>query len=137
MIVTERAKVPPTGWAGIAQLLPGRPDMHIKNHWRSLKKRVPGDSVRVDFLQLSVNSQKARVARAMEPHYEAFGVLNKPRAGQQNQLKTEIYDSWMRWIEEQEQGDLTTKDMSAELLKIAKRVMSAAAAATELTRKAQ
>ena len=25
--------------------------------------------------QKKVNAQKARVARAMEPHYEAFGVL--------------------------------------------------------------
>ena len=47
--------------------------------------------------QKKVNAQKARVARAMEPHYEAFGVLKKPRAGQNNnELKTEIYDSWMR-----------------------------------------
>ena len=51
--------------------------------------------------QKKANAQKARVARAMEPHYEAFGVLKKPGKGQSNELKTEIYDSWMRWIEEQ------------------------------------
>ena len=50
-------------------------------------------------------------------------MLKKPRAGQQNLLKTEIYDSWMRWIEEQEQEDLTTQDVNAEVLKIAERVM--------------
>eukprot|EP01045_Picozoa_sp_COSAG04_P022771 COSAG04_NODE_2621_length_3843_cov_1.524038_3_plen_35_part_00 len=33
-------------------------------------------------------------------------MLKKPRAGQQNLLKTEIYDSWMRWTEEQEQEDV-------------------------------
>ena len=87
--------------------------------------------------QKKVNAQKARVARAMEPHYEAFGVLKKPCVGQQNQLKTEIYDSWMRWIEEQEQEDFTTQDVNAEVSKIAERVMSAAATATELTRKAE
>ena len=62
----------------------------------------------------------------MEPHYryEAFGVLKKPGAGQSNQLKTEIYESWMRWIEEQEQGDLTAEDVNAEVLKIAAGVMT-------------
>ena len=73
--------------------------------------------------QKKVNAQKARVARAMEPHYKTFGVLKKPGAGQSNQLKTEIYESWMRWIEEQEQGDLTAEDVNAEVLKIAERVM--------------
>ena len=56
--------------------------------------------------QKKVNAQKARVARAMEPHYKTFGVLKKPGPGQSNELKTEIYDSWMRWIEEQEQEDV-------------------------------
>ena len=73
--------------------------------------------------QKKVNAQKARVARAMEPHYKTFGVLKKPGPGQSNELKTEIYDSWMRWIEEQEQEDLTTQDVNAEVLKIAERVM--------------
>ena len=44
--------------------------------------------------------------------------MKKPRAGQQNLLKTEIYDSWMRWIEGQEQGDLTAEDENAKVLKI-------------------
>ena len=69
--------------------------------------------------QKKVNAQKARVARAMEPHYKTFGVLKKPGAGQSNDLKTKIYDSWMRWIEGQEQGDLTTEDVNAEVSKIA------------------
>ena len=68
--------------------------------------------------QKKVNAQKARVARAMEPHYKTFGVLKKPGPGQSNELKTEIYDSWMRWIEGQEQGDLTMEDVNAEVLKI-------------------
>ena len=38
--------------------------------------------------QKKVNAQKARVARAMEPHYKTFGVLKKPGAGQSNDLKT-------------------------------------------------
>ena len=79
--------------------------------------------------QKKVNAQKARVARAMEPHYKTFGVLKKPGPGQSNELKTAIYDSWMRWIEGQEQGDLTAEDVNAEVLKIAERVMSTAAAA--------
>ena len=45
-----------------------------------------------------------------EPHYKTFGMLKKPGPGQSNELKTEIYDSWMRWIEGQEQGDLTAED---------------------------
>ena len=59
--------------------------------------------------QKKVNAQKARVARAMEPHYKTFGVLKKPGAGQSNDLKTKIYDSWMRWIEGQEQGTCRMK----------------------------